>query len=221
MKKSPVLASFLKQRAKQLKKEKSLSHHEALDEAAKELGHSNYKNYRNLLEDKRRQSKLSKNVLLKKISLETDMSKKMDLAAPFVQNLETPFQDLLDILKLFKYSEEALQLLCEKSNIKNEIQQYWFNHYLNGDGEAEIYGLHEHYVAKDLMVKELKYKINEDMICIDGEYDLTIKFGFELEDESYREKYPHFQDYLCRGDFEITIDKHKEITIIEASFSPD
>ena len=83
------------------------------------------------------------------------------------------------LLKLFQHSEEASQLLCEKSNIKNEIQQYWFNHYLNGDGEAEIYGLHEHYGAKDLIVKELKYKIDEDMLCIDGEYDLTIEFGFE------------------------------------------
>jgi hypothetical protein len=149
------------------------------------------------------------------------MSKKTDLAIPFIQSPETPFQDLWDILKLFQHSEKDMQFVCEKSNLKNEIQQYWFNHYLNGDGEAEIYGLHEHYIAKDLTVKELKYKIDGDMICVDGEYDLTIKFGFELEDESYREKYPHFQDYLWWGDFEITIDKNKEITVVEGSFSPD
>lgn len=221
MKKSPILLSFIKQRARQLKKEKALSQNKALDEAAKELGCANYKNYLNLLEAKRKQSKSSKDALLERILSENDMSKKIDLAVPFIQNTETLFQDLLDIFKLFHQSEEALQFVCGKSNVKNEIQQYWFNDYLNGDGEAEIYGLYEHYIAKNLIVKELKYKIDGDLLCVDGEYDLTIKLGFELEDESYREKYPHFQDHLWWGDFEITIDRNKEITVVEASFSPD
>jgi hypothetical protein len=221
MKKSLVLLSFVKQRARQLKKKKSLSQSQALDEAAKESGYSNYRNYLNLLDATHKQSKFSKDSLLEKILSENDMSRKVDLALPFIQNPETLFQDLLDILKLFQHSEETLQFVCEKSNVKNEIQQYWFNDYLTGDGEAEIYGQYEHYVAKDLIVKELKYKIDGDLLCVDGEYDLTIKFGFELEDESYREKYPHFQDHLWWGDFEITIDRNKEITVVEASFSPD
>lgn len=78
------------------------------------------------------------------------MSRKIDLAIPFIQNPETPFQDLLDIFKLFQHSEKAIQFVCDKSNLKHEIQQYWFNDYLNGNGEAEIYGFNEHYVANEL-----------------------------------------------------------------------
>lgn len=220
MEKPLVLSSFLKQRARQLEKEKALSWHQALDKAARESGYSNYKNYHNLLGAKRKQSKSSMDVLLQKISSENDRSKKMDLAIPFIQNPKAPFQDLFNVLKLFQYSEESLQFACEKSNMKNEIQQYLFNDYLTGDGAAEIYGLYEYYVAKNLTVKELKYKIDADMICVDGEYDLTIKFGFELEDESYREKYPHFQDHLWWGHFEIIINSDKTITVINESFNP-
>ena len=50
MKKAFVLLSILKKRAKQLKKEKFLSWHQALDEASKEFGFSNYKNYKNIFE---------------------------------------------------------------------------------------------------------------------------------------------------------------------------
>lgn len=221
MKKLPILLSFVKQRARQLKKEKSLSQHQALDEAAKEFGYSKYRNYLNLLESTHKQSKSPKDSLLKKISSENDMSKKISLAVPFIQNPKTPFQDLLDIFKLFQHSEDALQFVCEKSNVKNEIQQYWFNDYRTGEGEAEIYDFNEYYVVKDLIVKDLKYKIDGDILCVDGVYDLTIKFGFELEDESDREKYPHFQDHLWWGDFEITIDRNKEITVVNASFSPN
>lgn len=218
MEKPLVLSSFFKQRAKQLKKEKSLSQNQALNETAKELGYSNYKNYLNLLKSKRNQSISFKDDLLKKISFETNMSKKIDLAVPFIQNPATPFQDVIDILKLFQDSEKDMQFVCEKTNLKNEIQQYWFNDYLTGEGEAEIYGFNEYYVAKDLSIKELQYRIDGDDICVDGGYDLTIKFGPELEDESDREKYPHFQDHLWWGDFEITINRNKEITVVNASF---
>lgn len=218
MEKPLVLSSFFKQRAKQLKKEKSLSQNQALNEAAKELGYSNYKNYLNLLISKRNQSISSKDDLLKEISFETNMSKKIDLAIPFIQNPATPFQDIIDILKLFQDSEKDMQFVCEKTNLKNEIQQYWFNDYLTGEGESEIYGFNEYYVAKDLSIKEIQYRIDGDHICVDGEYDLTIKFGFELEDESDREKYPHFQDHLWSGDFEISINRNKEITVVNASF---
>lgn len=218
MKKSLVLLSFLKQRARQLKKEKALSSHQALNEASRELGYCNYKNYLNLLEAERRQYKSPKNVLLQKMSAENNMSKKVGLAIPFIQSPETPFQDSLDILKLFQYSEKDLQFVCEKSNLRNEIQQYWFDDYLNGEGKCEISAFNEYYIAKDLSLRGLHYKLDEDMVCVDGEYDLTIEFGHELEDESYREKYPHFKDHLWWGDFEITINSNKEIAVVNASF---
>lgn len=206
--------SFLKQRARQLKKEKSLRSHQALNEAAEELGYSNYKNYRNHLERTCKQSKSSKDFLLKRISSENDMSKKIGMAIPFIQNLETPFKDLWDILKLFQHSEEDMQFACKSSNLKNEIQQYWFNYFLSDEGENEIDGWFEYYVAKDISLSDLYYKTDEDMICVEGQFDLTIKFGFQLEDENDREKYPHFQDYLMLGTFEITIDRNKEINMM-------
>ncbi|HUD02168.1 MAG TPA: hypothetical protein VMR37_07555 [Rhabdochlamydiaceae bacterium] len=216
MKKSLVLSSFLKQRTKQLKKEKSLSQNQALNEAAKELGYSNYRNYLNLLESTRKQSKSFKDVLLKKISSEKDMSKKMDLAISFIQKHETPFQDLLDILKLFRHAEEGMQSVCEQSNLKDEIQKYWLNYFLSHEGKAEIEGsFYENYIAKDISLSNLCYAIVGDRICVDGWYDLTIEFEFEVEDERYRE-YPHFQDHLLSGCFEITIDWNKEITTVNS-----
>jgi type II secretory pathway pseudopilin PulG len=56
MKKSLVSPSFLKQKARQLKKEKSLSQSQALNEAAQHFGFSNYKNYLNVLEGNQKQS---------------------------------------------------------------------------------------------------------------------------------------------------------------------
>ena len=47
MKKSFIPPSVLRQKAKQLKKEKSLSHHLALDGAAIYYGFANHKNYLN------------------------------------------------------------------------------------------------------------------------------------------------------------------------------
>lgn len=209
MKKSLVLLSFVKQRARQLKKEKSLSQSQALDEAAKESGYSNYRNYLNLLDATHKQSKSLKDFLLQELSSESDMSKKIDLAVAFIQNPETPFQDLLDILKLFQYSKEALQFLCEKSNVKNEIHQDWLDYFLNGEGAAEM---DEYYVAKDISLSNLCYAIDEDLLCIDGSYDLTMKFEFEVE-ERYR-GYPHFEDRILSGFFELTIDRNKKITVL-------
>ncbi len=215
MKESIVLLSFLKQRARQLKKEKSLRSSQALDEAARELGYSNYRNYLNVLESTRKQEKSSMDLLLEKISSENDMSKKIDLAIPFVQSPETSFHEILDILKIFQHSEKDMRAVCEKSNVKNEIKQYLLNDFLTGETEADISGFYENYIAKDISLSELSYQINGDMICVDGQYDLTIKSEFEFEDENYEEKESYFENYLLTGTFEITIDKNKKITVVD------
>lgn len=207
---SVVLLSFLKQRAKQLKKEKSLSQSQALNEAAKELGYSNYKNYLNLLEANRKQSKSSKEVILKNISSEDDMRKKMELAISFIQKYEIPIQDLLDILKLFQDSGD-MQFVCEQSNLKDKIQLFFFNDFLTDKGKSEIQMHDPYYVAKDISLNNLIYKINGDMIEVEGNYDLKIGFEFEVEDE-YKE-YPHVKDRSLSGPFEITIDRAEKITI--------
>jgi len=48
--------------------------------------------------------------LLKDISSEMDMSKKVRLAISFLQTFKPPFQDSLNVLKQFEHSEETLQV---------------------------------------------------------------------------------------------------------------
>src|SRR5579872_6745088 len=109
MKKSFVSPSFLKQIARKLKREKSLGHSQALNDAAKLYGYSNYKNYLNASKANREHSEFEKVNLFKDISSEMDLSKKVLLAISFLQKFKTPFQDSLRVLKQFESSEEALQ----------------------------------------------------------------------------------------------------------------
>lgn len=129
MKRSFVSPSFLKQKARQLKKEKSLSQSQALDEAARQLGFSNYKNYLNISEANKKQSKPPIAVLLKNISSEKDMFKKMDLAISSIINFKIPFHDQLDILKLFQHSDDFdgsydsdTQAVCEKLKLSEDLR---------------------------------------------------------------------------------------------------
>jgi hypothetical protein len=168
--KNPIVSiSFLKQKARQLKKEKSLSQSEALNEASKQLGYSNYKNYLNVRKANREQSTGSKEVLLRNISSENDVSKKVDLAISFIQKSKIPFRNLLDVLKLFKYSKEALNSVCEKTTLKEELQTYLFNDFHTDEGKDEIQMWQPYFVAKEIFLKNLIYEIKEDMLCVEGD----------------------------------------------------
>ena len=74
---------------KKLKREKSLKLSQALDEAARLQGFSNYKNYLNELKVNQDQSKYEKVKLFKDITTETDLSKKVPLAISFLQKFKT------------------------------------------------------------------------------------------------------------------------------------
>ncbi len=129
MKKSLVSPSFLKQKARQLKREKSLSQSQALDEAAQQFGFSNYKNYLNVLEANLKQSKPAKEVLLKQIASEKNIYKKMDLAISSIFNSKIPFPEQLDILQLFQDSDDSdddydseKQAICEKLILSEDLR---------------------------------------------------------------------------------------------------
>lgn len=209
--KSLVSPSFVKQIAKKLKKEKSLSQSQALDEASRHYGFSNYKNYINTLEINRKRLASIKKVILRNISLENNMAKKVKLAVSFIQEFQVPFHDLLDILKLFQRSEKDLQFVCGKSNVQDEIQIYLLNDFLTIEGQLEIESYYEYYRAKNLSLKDITYEIDGDMLCVDGMYDLTIEFDYEIPDD-YK-GFPHFEDRSLLGSFEITIDRNKKITL--------
>lgn len=182
MKNSIVSPTFIKQIARQLKKEKSLSQSQALNEAVRKYGFSNYRNYQKTLKDNLKHS-------------------------------------LLDIIKQFHHSEENIQAVCEKSNLKDEIQSFLLNDFLSSKGRSEIEMFYEFYIAKNISVSNLLYEISGDMIRIDGEYKLITEFEFEVPD-CYK-GYPHFEDRSFSGTFEVTIDKNKKINIVYSDIGDD
>lgn len=210
-KKSLVSPSFLKQKARQLKREKSLSQSQALDETAKLFGFSNYKNYLNILEDNSEQSGPSLEGLLKKIISEKDISKKVALATSFIQTFEASFQDLLEVLKLFQHSENAVQSVCEKSKLKDDVNKSLLNYFLESKNEIQLLPLKEHFVAKDVSVKNLTYALKGDEIYVSGDYDLEFEFEFEVPDED--KHLPHFNREPMFGEFEVWIDKNRKMTV--------
>ncbi|MDP3562224.1 MAG: hypothetical protein Q8R83_08630 [Legionellaceae bacterium] len=233
MNKAIVSPTFLKQRARQLKKEKSLSQHQAYDEAAKESGYAGYKHYRNTLET----TPKCKEALLENIYSEKDMFKKVELAVAFVQNFKIPFHEQLDILKLFQNSEEDaqfvyeklsldsglhdliqpwLQFVCEKLNfMKDEIQSHLLKDFLLGEGKDELHNIHPYFIAKEVSISELMYEIAEDTLRVfEADYKLKLKFDFEnveFENEEDR-KDSRFNDREMFGSFGVTIARNKEIT---------
>lgn len=220
-----VLLSTLKKKAKQIKKERSLSWHQALDEASIYFGYSNYKNYRNSSRAMQIQPKPIKEVILKEISLENDIPKKMALAISFIKNYEIPFHDLFDIIKLFQHSDESLQGVCDKSNLKTAIQDALFRDFLTDEGIYEIHFRQPYFLPKDLSLSEISYEYrkDEDVLYIDGDYNLTTTFDFEniiLENEGDC-KDQRFNDRKLFGTFGITIDKNKNISIIGSDINEE
>jgi hypothetical protein len=96
--------------------------------------------------------------------------------------------------------------------MKDEIQHALFNEFLTEVGEYEIQFRHHYFVAKEISLKELEYEIKGNMLCIDGEYDLGIKFDSDDIPEHYQEE-PHFKDRILSGSFGIKIDQNKIVTI--------
>lgn len=199
MTKSLVSPSFLKQRARQLKREKSLSQNQALNEAARELGYSNYKNYLNILETNQRQIMSPIELLLKDISTNDDITTKVDLAAAFIKNNLIPFNDLVYILKSFQHLE-TLKSVCEKANLKADIQTVVLNDFLTEDGKNEIAKFYKKFRAKEVFLGKVNYEMNEDVIYIDGLYELKA----EHDSDTSKRK---LKDRLLFGTFKMTIDR--------------
>lgn len=197
-----VSRTFLKQEAKKLKKILDISHSEALDRVSKKYGFSNYKHYLNVLEK-------SKPVKEDKIPLENETSKKIQFETPFEHSDQMPFYEQLDFLRVFQQAND-IQAQCEKWHLmKNEIQSALFNEFLTEEGQYEVDFRYKYYIAKGISVSDLKYEMKGGILCVDGDYDLKIKFDCdeELPDE------PHFKDHVLSGPFGIKIDRNKNITI--------
>lgn len=201
-----VSSKFLKQVAKKLKKGLDLTHHQALDEASKMYGFSNYRHYLNVLEE-------SESLEEKNIPLKNTVSKKIEFEMPFEQSSQMSFNEQLDFLKVFQNSEDV-QTQCEKWNLmKDEIKSALFNEFLTEVGENEIDFRYKYYIAKDISVKDLEYEIKGDILCVDGEYDLTIKLNADDSLPTNYQEIPNFQDHILSGSFGIKLDKDRNIAI--------
>ena len=213
MKQSPVSSSFLKQRARQIKKEKSLSQHQALDEAAKEFGFSNYRHYLNQSEAS------SKDAVFQAVFAEQDTAKRLGLAISYLQKYEIPFHDLFDVLKLFRQSEEALNSICEKTSLKDDVQKFLLKFFQDFKRDLQVLPMREHFVAKDISVRDFFYEMRENALFVGCNYDLEFKFEFEVPEEMKNE--PHFHREPMVGDVAITIDRSKIMTIGNPSIGED
>ncbi len=72
-----------------------------------------------------------------------------------MQNYEAPFRDLLNILKQFQNSEEAIQNVCEKLNVmEEEIRLFLFNNFLTEEGEYEINFRAPGFIARELSISD-------------------------------------------------------------------
>lgn len=202
-----VSPSFLKQEAKKLKKSLKISHHDALDEASRRFGFSNFRHYLNFSE----KFHSTKELVLQEFPSKNNIAQKIELEIPVVHNSQMSFSEQLETLKLYQHSDD-FQSTCQKWELmKNEIQTSLFNEFLTETGKYEIDFRHPYFIAKEISLSALRYEIKRDTLCVDGDYDLKIKFGSEVPDHYKGE--PHFEERVLSGSFGIKIEKNKEITI--------
>lgn len=215
---SIVSPSFLKQKARQLRKRAPLSQSQALNEAAKLFGFSNYQHYLNVLEsrDKRKEADF------KIISSEKDMFKKSDLAISFIKNFNPPFYKQLEIFKLFQQASgtDALQVLCEKlKEIRNSIESCVFNSFLTDEGKYEINFRSPNFIAKNISTGELTYEVNGEVLYVDGNYVLNTEF--ELDENDPISKDVRFKDHELNGWFGVEIDRNMKVNLVHSDMSID
>ncbi len=210
MKKPLVSPSFLKQKARQLKKEKSISQHQALEEASKMLGFSNYRNYLNLLESNAPKPKPATEEQIEALRLD-----KEDIALKRAHSLiaeteksKTQLHELLENLKAVENSEADVQAFCEKSPALNKyLELNFFSDFLR-DEECEIEDFAPYHIAKLVTLKNLAFRFEDDVLFVEGDYDLTLEFAFDYDKD---DKSDTFKDQEMFGSFELTIDKNLEI----------
>ena len=205
---SVVSPSYLKQVARKLKKEKSITQSEALDEAAKQFDFSNYKHYLNSLEEKKKNSPPSKDMLLTAIFSESDMQKKESLAITYIHNFNPAFKILFKLVSEFKNSREAIQSVCSQSGLHNEVHASLLSFFLEARNEIQGLPLMEGFVAKHISIRSLDYSFKNGLICTTGKYNL--EFEFEEEVPEFQKHLPHFRRNPMFGEFEVSYDENKK-----------
>lgn len=214
--KSIVSRSFLKQKARQIKKEKSLSQIQALNEAAVGFGFTNYKNYLNSIVANQKNTKIDSENLFEKLAAISDSTKKSDYAFSIVKNSQLSFKEHVELLEVLDESQGLVQSFASRIEfLKVEIEKHFIDDFTVGEGVNSIDDIFQYFVFKDISIRDLEYELNGNGLRIDGVYDLNVKFDFEtitLVDENDRED-ERFNDRKIEGSFGLTIDMDKKITI--------
>lgn len=215
MKKSLVTPTFLKQKARSLKKDKSISWHQALEETAIQFGFANYKHFLNDWESNQQlESSSAVESLLKKLSLEKDTPKKLEVAVPFLQNNKMSFPEMFDVFEHFRQPDEALQIVCENSYFLDHVlRTMMLQYFLKSKEDVQALPMKEHFIAKEVVVEEIVCELLTERLIVKGLYTIWFEFEFLSEVEDEMKHLPHFNRDPMFGHFELTIDRNKQVTI--------
>lgn len=218
---SVVSLSVLKQKAKQIKKAKSISLHQALNEAAKAFGFSNYKNYLNALKEQEMilETKKRVNEQLMAGQKRTEIFKKLESLVLVLQKLKEPFGQFVDELMKNDYSDEEIQEVCGQNiDLKKYLELKLLREFLLDEG-ADLDSEAPYHIAKTVTLKNLSYKtadipnyIEDDgnSLYVEAEYDLTLNCILGHEPG---EMHPFVQDRHASGFVELVVDIRGELNI--------
>ncbi len=201
-----------------------ISHHEALYLNSKKYGFSNYKHYLNAL---------ASSIPLMEITCTSEhpASQNIELEISLYDNSQLSFQEKLAILQSIRNPDDMQARCINWALMQDEIQTTLFDEFLTKKGKYEIQFREANFVAKAISISDLSYEIIDGLLCVNGEYDLNIKFdseGFCLIEgseviefgldvpEQYKE-YPHFKERSLSGPFGIKIGMNEKITILHLS----
>lgn len=215
MKKSLVTPTFLKQKAKALKKEKSISFHQALEETAIQCGFANYKHFLNDWEANQ-QPKSASDIadLLKKLSSEKDMVQKLELAIPYVLVNKLSFPEMFDIFEHFREDDDAFQLICKSTFFLDHVLRTMLLQYFQRCKEdVQALPLNEHFIASDIVVEEISCELLTERLAIKGLYTISFEFEHLSSVPEDMKHMSHFNRDPMFGQFDLTIDRNKQVTI--------
>ena len=213
MKKNPnVPTSLIRQKAKKIKKEKSIPYLQALNEAAKDFGHSNFQNHKNVKEEKRIEH------LALKANAEHQLwedkakeaSKRLKPVLSEIKSFSMSFQVLLGISTDLQLAKKGLQKKL-KSNalLKKFIELHLLKDALE-DEDGVIDDYEQHHIPAQLDVKNLNFKVKNNILKVEGEYDLALEFAHDYDKVDTSE---FFQNRTMGGWFDLRITQEKEVKI--------
>ena len=154
-----------------------------------------------------------------RIALEPDLSEKVELAQSFLRDEKPAFKIFLDVLNLFRgfpNTELAVQMICDDSGLRKDIQAFLLEEFQNGERTDEI---EMHFKAKALTASRLRYQLQGQSLFVQGSQRLDVEFTEHVPEEQLR--LPHWHRPPAYGDFALTIDRDKNFSLEHSDVEPD